>query len=430
VPPRAALMCAAGLASPCDHRSASPHVPIADPDLSLRGATGQEAERLRSGGAGAPRRRLLVLEPYNGGSHRAVLDCLLPALGWDHDLLQLPARKWKWRMRGAAITFADQARRLDAEWRAQFPDGEPARPRARSRWDAALASTFLNLAEFKGLAGPGVASVPTVVYFHENQLVYPNRHVAEWDLQFPLTNITSALAADECWFNTAWNRDTFVEGIVPFIRQFPDRHPTGLARRIAGVSSILAPPFDPAPFDAAPPTRGPRCRIVWPHRWEHDKDPGAFFAAVTALAREGLDFEVAVAGQAFAETSAEFAAAADALGDRLAHIGEPEGRDAYARLLAGADVAVSTAVNEFFGLAMVEAAYAGCFPLVPDRLAYPEIYPREMRYGSGEALVARLRSLIVERPGLGQGRALAERFTIGALVAEYRVAFERVASLR
>ncbi|HEY5432889.1 MAG TPA: DUF3524 domain-containing protein, partial [Coriobacteriia bacterium] len=92
--------------------------------------------------------------------------------------------------------------------------------------------------------------------------------------------------------------------------------------------------------------------------------------------------------------------------------------------------AVSTAVNEFFGLAMVEAAYAGCFPLVPDRLAYPEIYPQEMRYGSGEALVARLRSLIVERPAAGQGRALAERFTIGALAPEYRAAFERVASLR
>jgi glycosyltransferase involved in cell wall biosynthesis len=372
----------------------------------------------------------LVLEPYFGGSHRAVLDCLLPALGWEHDLLRLPARKWKWRMRGAAITFAEQARRLDEAWRSEFPEGEPGRPGARSRWDATLASTFLNLAEFKGLAGPAVAAVPSAVYFHENQLVYPNRHTAAWDLQFPLTNITSALAADECWFNTAWNRDVFLDGIAPFIRQFPDHHPKELAKRIDGVSRVLAPPFDPAPFDAAPPERGPRCRIVWPHRWEHDKDPRAFFGAVTALTAEGLDFEVAIAGQAFAEMSAEFAAAAETLGDRLAHIGRPEGRAAYARLLAGADVAVSTAVNEFFGLAMVEAAYAGCFPVVPDRLAYPEIYPQEMRYGSNEALVARLRSVILERPAAGQGRALAERFTIDALVPGYRAAFERLALLR
>ena len=49
---------------------------------------------------------------------------------------------------------------------------------------------------------------------------------------------------------------------------------------------------------------------------------------------------------------------------------------------------------------------------------------------AGEALVARLRSLIVERPAAGQGRALAERFTIDALAPDYRMAFERLASLR
>jgi glycosyltransferase involved in cell wall biosynthesis len=422
-------MGAGGLVSPCDHRSVSPHVPVTAPDLSLRDASGREAERLRLRGPDDPdasHRRLLVLEPYNGGSHRAVLECLLPALGWEYDLLELPARKWKWRMRGAAITFAEEARRRDAQWRVAHPAGEPGRPGARTRWDAVFASTFLNLAEFKGLAGPVIASVPTVVYYHENQLVYPSRHIAEWDLQFPLTNVTSALAADECWFNTAWNRDAFLEGIAPFIQQFPDHRPKGLAERIAPVSRVLPPPFDPAPFDAVAPSRGSRCRIVWPHRWEHDKAPAAFFTAVTALADEGLDFEVAVAGQEFAEASAAFAAAADALGGRLAHIGEPDGRDAYAKLLARSDVAVSTAVNEFFGLAMVEAAYAGCFPLVPDRLAYPELYPPEMRYGSAEALVARLRSLILERPAVGQGRALAERFTIGALAPAYREAFERL----
>jgi glycosyltransferase involved in cell wall biosynthesis len=374
-------------------------------------------------------RRLLVLEPYFGGSHRAVLECLLPTLGWEADLLTLPARKWKWRMRGAAITFAGEARRLDGEWSAAHPGGEDVRPGARARWDAVFASTFLNLAEFEGLAGAAVAGVPVAVYFHENQLVYPNRHTAEWDLQFPLTNVTSALAADECWFNTAWNRDRFLEGIEPFIGQFPDHRPRGLADAIACKSSVLHPPFDPAPLDAAAPVRGSRCRIVWPHRWEHDKDPETFFGIVSALADEGLEFEVAVAGQAFLETSEAFEDAGRALGGRLVHMGEPGSREEYAALLASSDVAVSTAVNEFFGLAMVEAAYAGCLPLVPDRLAYPEIYPAQMRYGSPEELAGRLRTLIADRPAPGQGRALAERYTIGALLPAYRAAFERLASL-
>ncbi len=383
------------------------------------------------------RRRLLVLEPYHGGSHRAVLDVLLPAistLGWEADVLTLPARKWKWRMRGAAITMAAETRRLHEAWSDGRAASDPGSAATLSRgaadrgpWDLILASTFLNLAEFLGLAGDAVAGVPKAVYFHENQLVYPNRHTAEWDLQFPLTNITSALAADLCLFNTAWNLDSFVSAIPPFIDQFPDHHPRGIAEQISAKSAVLHPPFDPAPFDAATRQRGPRCRIVWPHRWEHDKAPEAFFAAVGVLAAEGLDFEVAVAGQPFAETREQFEAAAPGLAGRLVHMGAPASREDYAALLASCDVAVSTAVNEFFGLAMVEAAYAGCHPLVPDRLAYPEIYPEPMRYSDEEDLVSRLRAAILDRPPAGQGRSLAEPYTVGRLAPEYAATFDRLA---
>jgi len=41
--------------------------------------------------------------------------------------------------------------------------------------------------------------------------------------------------------------------------------------------------------------------------------------------------------------------------------------------LQQADVIVSTANHEFFGISVVEAIAAGAFPLVPNRLSYPEI---------------------------------------------------------
>ncbi len=362
--------------------------------------------------------RILVLEPYFGGSHRAVLEALLPRLEAEHDLLTLPARKWKWRMRGAAITMAEKVRELHREG---------------ARWDVVFASTFVNLAEFRGLAGDAVATVPAVVYFHENQLLYPVRHTAEWDFQFPLTNITSALAADRCLFNSRYNLDGFVSEVPGFLGQFPDHVPTGVVERIAARSEVLAPPFDPAPFDAATVTRGACPRIVWPHRWEHDKAPETFFSAVATLAEEGLDFEVAVAGQAFAETREEMRDAASALGRRLVHLGEPDSREAYAALLASADIAVSTARNEFFGLAMLEACYCGCHPLVPDRLAYPELYPEEFRYGGAtprqehDALVARLRHLVTHRPAPHAARSIAERFTVDRLLPAYERVFEAVA---
>lgn len=364
------------------------------------------------------RLRILALEPYYGGSHRAVLDGLASRTDAEWTLLTLPARKWKWRMRGAAITMASEARS-----HAQTV-GDPA------PWDLVFASTFVNLAEFRGLAGADIARIPTVVYFHENQLVYPNRHIAEWDLQFPLTNVTSALSAECCVFNTRWNLERFCAEIPGFIRGFPDHHPVGLAERIAEKSTVIAPPFDPAAFDAAPPVRGSRCRIVWPHRWEHDKDPETFFSAVMQLAGEGADFEVVVAGQSFRETEGLMRAAAAALGDRLVHCDQPASREEYARLLATADVAVSTAMNEFFGLAMMESCYAGATPLVPDDLGYRELYGAEYRYNGREELVARLRGHIAYRPAPNAARAIAEQYTFDRLVPAYQRLFETVAGVR
>ena len=184
----------------------------------------------------APALRVLALEPYYGGSHRAVLDGLierLTPLGFAFDLLTLPARKWKWRMRGAAITMAEQARALAGAWREEHPGGEAGRPHPYLPWDLIYASTFVNLAEFVALAG-AAASVPRIVYFHENQLLYPVRHTAEWDYQFPLTNITSALAADRCLFNTRYNLDGFLAGPglghgFPMLRATPHRHVPAIA---------------------------------------------------------------------------------------------------------------------------------------------------------------------------------------------------------
>lgn len=370
------------------------------------------------------RLRILALEPYYGGSHKAVLDGLVERVDAEWTVLTLPARKWKWRMRGAAITMASEAQahaqaRVHSQVGISSRDGRP--------FDLVFASTFLNLAEWRGLAGRELAAVPAIVYFHENQLLYPNRYTAEWDLQFPLTNVTSALSAECCVFNSRYNLDGFLEQVPPFIREFPDHHPAGLAERIAAKSNVIAPPFDSADFDAAQATRGERCRIIWPHRWEHDKNPEEFFAAVTVLAEEGLDFEVVVAGQSFRETEGLMREAAETLGSRLCHCSEPTSRAEYAQLLASADVAVSTAYNEFFGLAMIEACYAGCAPLVPERLAYPELYDARFRYSGSDGLLARLRDVVLRRPEPYSARELAEAFTFERLVPAYEELFSRVA---
>ena len=51
--------------------------------------------------------RVLAIEPFYGGSHKAFLDGWIERSRHDWTVLGLPPCKWKWRMRHAPITFAD-----------------------------------------------------------------------------------------------------------------------------------------------------------------------------------------------------------------------------------------------------------------------------------------------------------------------------------
>ena len=56
----------------------------------------------------------------------------------------------------------------------------------------------------------------------------------------------------------------------------------------------------------------------------------------------------------------EFEAARERLGERVIHYGWADA-ETYARLLWQADVVVSTALHEFFGISVVEAMLNGSF---------------------------------------------------------------------
>lgn len=293
-------------------------------------------------------------------------------------VLSLPPCHWKWRMRHSALTFANQLQeRISGE--------EP-----ENGWDVIFATDMVNIAELRGLLPRSLRSVPIVLYFHENQLTYPVRVAAERDLHFAYTNFLSAITADQVWFNSAFHRDSFTAALRLLLRRMPDSKHVEDVDRILSKSRVQWPgasvpglgssssqsglPHDSGSnsSDKPQPASHLPIRVVWASRWEHDKNPELFFAAVSVLRQRGVDFRLSVLGESFSDTPECFSNARRDYADLIDHWGYQASRDDYLGVLRDCDVYVSTADHEFFGIAAVEAVACGCSPVVPDGLAYQE----------------------------------------------------------
>ena len=115
--------------------------------------------------------------------------------------------------------------------------------------------------------------------------------------------------------------------------------------------------------------------IVWNHRWEFDKQPDEFFSVLYRLKESGTRFRLRVLGENFQVKPKVFEDARRKLDDFIDHWGFVQDREDYYRHLRESQIIVSTAIQENFGISVVEAMAMGCFPLLPQRLSYPEILP-------------------------------------------------------
>ena len=297
---------------------------------------------------------ILALEPYYGGSHKAFLDGWIEKSRHSWKVLGLEPYKWKWRMRHSAVTFARQVSDLSAD-----------------AFDVIFCSDMLNLAEFVGLMSLPWQKLPKVVYFHENQLTYPARFENERDYQFVFTNLTTALAADSVWFNSAFHRDEFLSEMTKFLKRMPDYQPTEAVEKIRNKSTVCWPGVKSE--IAAEKKIDPVLKILWVGRWEHDKKPEDFFEALKILKKKTDKFKINVIGEQFRDGPEVFDWAREYFAEHIERWGYQQSKEQYLQTLAESDVVVSTAGHEFFGIAIVEAILAGVLPVLPERLAYPEV---------------------------------------------------------
>ena len=355
---------------------------------------------------------ILVLEPYYGGSHKAFLAGLIRHLPYSFDLLTLPAHSWKWRMRLAAPHFAGVL----------IHD-----PRyAGKTFARILCSSLVDVAALRGLLPAHLRTVPLLTYFHENQFAYPMQVSEARDVHFGLTNLTTALASDGLAFNSQYNLDSFLAGCRELLAKMPDMSLPRYEEAIRAKATILQPCLDFSEIDSCFAERqtGKPPVLVWNHRWEHDKNPELFFNTLYALAEQGVSFGPIVLGESFRNHPPVFADAAQRLAGYMVHFGYAPDRREYCRLLCQGDVVVSTANHEFYGIAMLEAVRAGCRPLVPDRLAYRELFAPEFRYEDADFARKLREAMEVGRLAGDEAHALTSRFSWAELGKSYRQWFE------
>jgi glycosyltransferase involved in cell wall biosynthesis len=326
-----------------------------------------------------------MLEPYGGGSHAAFCRGWQTASCHSITLLELPAMHWKWRSRHSSFTLAAMAQSL--------PDV--------ATFDVVVCSEMLNLAEWRGFVGPPLSELPSVVYFHENQFTYPLAEGQSRDYHFAYTNILNALAATEVWFNSAFHRTEFTSAALSWLRRMPDYRHVQRLEQVLLKAQVMPPGImRPAGVGSQRSAAKQPLTLGWVSRWEHDKRPDRFATAMETLLAREVPLQLILLGQQFPRRPAGLERLLSSARAHIRHCGHVETQQEYWAWLAEMDVVISTADHEFFGIGIVEAIAAGCRPLLPDRLSYPEVleverYPERRQYlydGSVDDLVARLQS--------------------------------------
>jgi glycosyltransferase involved in cell wall biosynthesis len=310
---------------------------------------------------------IYLIEPYLTGSHKSWAEGYARSSQHRIELVTLPGYFWKWRMHGSAVTLAP---RLRAAFSGDMPP------------DLLLVTDMLDVTTLLSLLRDVAGQVPVALYFHENQLTYPPPPGTKRDLHYGWINYVSSLASDRVYFNSRYHLDEWYDELPRLLKHFPDHNNLDTIDTLRSRSAVLHPGVNLTALDApaAYPEIAPRTTgsepplILWNHRWEFDKKPEHFFALLERVKALALPFRLAIAGESFRNQPDEFLEARERFQEHIVHFGyaTPE---QYRSLLQRSDIVISTAIHEFFGIATVEAVYAGCCPLLPDRLSYPELIP-------------------------------------------------------
>lgn len=303
--------------------------------------------------------RVLYVETFYGGSHKVFADQWISNSRHEFQLISMPPRFWKWRQAGSALFLAEN-----------IPSD------ASGKFDVVVVSGMTDIAHLKALR-PDMP--PVLLYLHENQFAYPLKDGESRDFRYGMTDLMNILCAETAVCNSRFNQDMLLRECAQLFSRLPDAVPRRALEKAAEKCQVIYPGIDTDSIDSAAACTGESAEnkiplIIWNHRHEHDKNPETTFAVLERLQKRGVPFRLAILGERFKESPDAFNKARSLLADRIVFDAYPP-RDEYLEWLKRGAIVISTAYQENFGLSVIEAAASGCWPLLPRRLAYPEVLP-------------------------------------------------------
>lgn len=327
-------------------------------------------------------------------------------------------------MHGAAQTLAQQALALDF------------------RPDLILATDMLDVAQFLAFTRKQWGNIPTAAYFHENQLTYPwsdgDPDIGTRDNHYAYINYTTACVSDHIFFNSHYHQRSLLDALPGFLAQFPDFTHPDIVSEIALKSEILPIGLSlKEKFTRSIPHATQRPALVWNHRWEYDKAPETFFETLFALQDAGQSFDLIVMGEHFAKYPSIFDTAKCRFEQdskiQILQWGYATTAAEYSSLLQRGTILPVTSRHDFFGVSVVEAIAAGCAPLLPKRLAYPEHIPPTLHaqflYKTDAQLLPTLSQWLLAPPDPTPIQEfVVEQYDWSQLIGKYDEAFAQLMS--
>lgn len=361
--------------------------------------------------------RVAIIDPFYDDSHQQWTRGLVKYSSHEFVLITQSPHHWKWRMASGALYSANQIN-LSTE-----------------PFDLLLATDMVNVPLLKAQLSPKHISTPIVLYFHENQITYPwsvgDPDLAhQRDYHYGWINYTSALTADQLFFNSRYHHNSFIGALKSFLSRFPQEVPVDSIESIAQKSSILPLGMD---FKGRTNVKDSTvATILWNHRWEADKNPDEFFRSLLKLKANQIEFRLIVCGKALNRLPKIFKEIERLFKKELIHLGYVKTREAYINLLEQSDILFVTSYQDFFGISVVEAIHHGCYPILPNRLAYPEHIPvlshEDHLYNNENEMMQLLRSAVKSRQDISHVQNHVSQYSWANLIGDYDKAIIKASS--